>query len=45
MLNDTLPRAMTVLGLTIKGEKVGDDPISGNLLPFHPNNWNNPLIY
>ena len=31
MLNDTLTRAMTVPRLTIKGQKVGGDPIPGNL--------------
>ena len=34
MLNDTPTRAMTVLRLTIKGQKVGGGPIPGNLHPF-----------
>ena len=34
-LNDTLKGAMTVLRLTIKDQKVGRDPIHGNLCPSH----------
>ena len=32
--NDTLTGDMTVLRLTIKGQKVGSGPISGNLCLF-----------
>ena len=34
MLSDTPTSAMTVLRLTIKGQKVGSGPIPGNLCPF-----------
>ena len=34
MLNDTLTGAMTVPRLTIKGQKMGSDPIPGNPCPF-----------
>ena len=42
MLNDTPTSAMTVPRLTIKGQKLGGDPIPGNRHPFPWNSWNNP---
>ena len=34
MLNDTPTGAMTVLRLTISGQKLGDDPVPGTLSHF-----------